>query len=110
MLLHYHPFEAVNLPELYGNILFFYFLPHSWGPIVWTALKNVTHGEFFDETFLMTVATLGAFGIQEYPEAVGVMFFTASVNTCRTWPAARAVNRLWRPWTFVPKWFSACRR
>lgn len=75
MLLHYHPFEAVNLPELYGNILFFISYLILGGPIVWTALKNVTHGEFFDETFLMTVATLGAFGIQEYPEAVGVMFF-----------------------------------
>lgn len=33
------------------------------------------HGEFFDETFLMSIATLGAFAIHEFPEAVGVMFF-----------------------------------
>lgn len=45
------------------------------GPIVKTAAKNLLHGEFFDETFLMSVATLGAVGIKEYPEAVGVMFF-----------------------------------
>lgn len=43
--------------------------------IVWAAVKNVFHGQFFDEFFLMTVATLGAFAIQEFPEAVAVMLF-----------------------------------
>ncbi|HBX74942.1 MAG TPA: cadmium-translocating P-type ATPase, partial [Acidaminococcaceae bacterium] len=43
--------------------------------IVLTALKNLTKGEFFDENFLMTVATLGAFAIQAWEEAVGVIFF-----------------------------------
>lgn len=75
MLLHYNPFSAFNAPELYGNLFFFVSYLILGGPIVWTALKNITHGEFFDETFLMTIATLGAFAISEYPEAVGVMFF-----------------------------------
>ena len=39
------------------------------------AVKNVEKGDFFDENFLMTVATLGAIIIGEYPEAVAVMFF-----------------------------------
>ena len=43
--------------------------------IVLTALKNLTKGEFFDENFLMTVATLGAFAIEAWEEAVGVIFF-----------------------------------
>ena len=43
--------------------------------IVLTALKNLTKGEFFDENFLMTVATLGAFAIKAWEEAVGVIFF-----------------------------------
>lgn len=43
--------------------------------IVLTALKNIPKGQIFDENFLMSVATLGAFAIQEYPEAVGVMLF-----------------------------------
>ncbi len=43
--------------------------------VVWTAVKNVFHGQFFDEFFLMTVATLGAFAIKEFPEAVAVMLF-----------------------------------
>ena len=45
------------------------------GKIVLTALKNLAKGHVFDENFLMTVATLGAFAIQAWEEAVGVMFF-----------------------------------
>jgi Cd2+/Zn2+-exporting ATPase len=43
--------------------------------IVFKAFKDVTNGQLFDENFLMTIATFGAFGIQEYPEAVAVMLF-----------------------------------
>lgn len=43
--------------------------------VVVTALKNIFKGDFFDENFLMSVATLGAFIIGEYPEAVAVMLF-----------------------------------
>ena len=39
------------------------------------AIKNIFKGKVFDENFLMSVATLGAFGIGEYPEAVAVMLF-----------------------------------
>lgn len=45
------------------------------GKIVVTAVKNLFRGQVFDENFLMSVATLGAFAIAEYPEAVGVMLF-----------------------------------
>ena len=40
-----------------------------------TALKNLTRGQIFDENFLMSIATVGAFAIGEFPEAVGVMLF-----------------------------------
>ena len=43
--------------------------------IVATAVKNLVKGHVFDENFLMTLATLGAFAIGEAPEAVGVMLF-----------------------------------
>lgn len=43
--------------------------------VVFTALKNMTKGHVFDENFLMSLATIGAFVIGEYPEAVGVMLF-----------------------------------
>ena len=45
------------------------------GRIVLTALRNLTKGHVFDENFLMSVATIGAIIIREYPEAVGVMLF-----------------------------------
>ena len=45
------------------------------GEIVLTAIKNISRGEIFDENFLMSIATIGAFFIGEYPEAVAVMLF-----------------------------------
>lgn len=45
------------------------------GDIVWKAIRNILRGKVFDENFLMTVATVGAFGIREFPEAVAVMLF-----------------------------------
>lgn len=45
------------------------------GRIVLIAVKNIAKGQVFDENFLMTLATLGAFAIRQYEEAVGVMLF-----------------------------------
>ena len=44
-------------------------------PVLKTAGSNLLHGRLFDENFLMGIATLGAFAIRQYPEAVGVMLF-----------------------------------
>lgn len=41
--------------------------------IISEAVKNILHGEVFDENFLMSIATIGAFCIKEYPEAIMVM-------------------------------------
>lgn len=43
--------------------------------IVWKAVRNISHGQVFDENFLMVIATFGAFGVKEYSEAVAVMLF-----------------------------------
>lgn len=43
--------------------------------IVWKAVRNISHGQVFDENFLMMIATFGAFGVKEYSEAVAVMLF-----------------------------------
>jgi len=43
--------------------------------VLLTAGKNIIKGHVFDENFLMSIATLGAFAIQDYKEAVGVMLF-----------------------------------
>ena len=45
------------------------------GGIVFSAAKNIQRGKVFDENFLMSLATIGAFAIGEYPEAVAVMLF-----------------------------------
>lgn len=43
--------------------------------IIWKAIRNIKGGKIFDENFLMVIATIGAFVIGEYPEAVAVMLF-----------------------------------
>lgn len=45
------------------------------GEVVLKAVKNLFRGKLFDENFLMSIATIGAFATGEYPEAVGVMLF-----------------------------------
>lgn len=45
------------------------------GEIVLRALKNITRGQIFDENFLMTIATVGAFGVGDFAEGVAVMLF-----------------------------------
>ena len=67
-----HTFKPVGILEvvLYGVS---YLL--IGGKVLLTALRNITRGEIFDENFLMMVATVGAFAIGEYPEAIAVMLF-----------------------------------
>ena len=43
--------------------------------VLWSAIRNILHGQVFDENFLMALATVGAFGVSEYAEAVAVMLF-----------------------------------
>lgn len=45
------------------------------GEVVYRAFRNILRGKVFDENFLMTIATVGAFAVGEYPEAVAVMLF-----------------------------------
>ena len=67
------------LPEglgLWGKMAL-YLVPYvliGWD-IVYKAFRNIRNGQVFDENFLMTVATFGAFGVGEYSEAVAVMLF-----------------------------------
>ncbi len=43
--------------------------------VLWSALRNILHGQVFDEKFLMAIATIGAFATGDYPEAAAVMIF-----------------------------------
>ena len=52
--------------------LLLYLIPYAvigWD-VLWRAVKNIRNGQVFDENFLMPIATIGAFGCGEYPEAV----------------------------------------
>ncbi len=69
-------FVTINVFNLTGieKLLFYlgsYFV--AGGDVLYKALKNIIKGRVFDENFLMGIATLGAFAIKEYPEAVMVM-------------------------------------
>ena len=61
--------------EWINNILFIISYLIVGFEIIKKALRNIIRGKVFDENFLMTIATIGAFGIGEYPEAVAVMLF-----------------------------------
>ena len=65
----------VKMPETLQLILMLAVYILLGKDTVLKAVKNVEKGDFFDENFLMTVATLGAIMIGEYPEAVAVMLF-----------------------------------
>ena len=58
--------------------------------VIREAVENIFHGEFFDENFLMTVATIGAFAIGEYPEAVFVMLLSQIGETFESMASAKA--------------------
>lgn len=45
------------------------------GDVIWKALRNIARGRIFDENFLMLIATVGAFVLQDYREGVAVMLF-----------------------------------
>ncbi|PEM54902.1 heavy metal translocating P-type ATPase [Bacillus wiedmannii] len=65
----------VGLPQMITIPLFVLAYLLIGGDIVWRAVRNITRGQVFDENFLMAIATLGAFAIQQYSEAVAVMLF-----------------------------------
>ena len=57
--------------------LFTFLIPYAviaWD-VLWRAVRNIAHGQVFDENFLMSLATVGALATGEYPEAVFVMLF-----------------------------------
>ncbi len=61
--------------EIINNIIFVISYLIVGFEILKKAIRNIVRGKVFDENFLMSVATIGAFAIGEYPEAVAVMLF-----------------------------------
>ncbi len=79
-------------PGISGNLILLLFLIAYFvigGNVVKTAVSNIGHGQVFDENFLMTIATVGAFLVSEYDEAVAVMLF----YQIGEWFQSYAVNR-----------------
>lgn len=68
--------STVFSPNLYIKLAL-YLVPYFiiGYDVLFSAARNILHGQVFDEQFLMSVATVGAFAIGEYPEAVLVMLF-----------------------------------
>ena len=68
---------ALLLPTEGWLRLFTFLIPYAviaWD-VLWRAVRNIAHGQIFDENFLMSLATVGALATGEYPEAVFVMLF-----------------------------------
>ncbi|WP_148551654.1 heavy metal translocating P-type ATPase [Paraclostridium bifermentans] len=65
----------LNVPNHLEFILYLISYILLGGDIVLKAIKNIRRGKIFDENFLMSVATIGAFAIKQYPEGVAVMLF-----------------------------------
>ncbi|MGV8992565.1 MAG: heavy metal translocating P-type ATPase [Flavobacterium sp.] len=63
-------------------------------PVLKEALENIKRGEVFSEFFLMGIATIGAFGIGEYPEGVAVMLFYAIGEIFQTLAVTRAKTNI----------------
>ena len=61
-------------PPVYLVLYLIPYLIIGWD-VLWRAVRNIAHGQVFDENFLMALATVGALAIGEYPEAVFVMLF-----------------------------------
>ena len=61
--------------HLINNIIFIISYIIVGFSVILKAVKNILRGKVFDENFLMTIATIGAFCISEFPEAVAVMLF-----------------------------------
>ena len=66
---------VLNIEEKFLKLMFLLAYVISGYDIVFKAINNITRGQVFDENFLMSIATVGAFGIGEFPEAVAVMLF-----------------------------------
>lgn len=68
-------FSLLGIQISLKSLLFLIPYALSGWDVLWKALRNIFHGQIFDENFLMSVATVGALCVGEYPEAVFVMLF-----------------------------------
>ena len=75
-------------------VLIFYLLAYGvvGGDVIKKAVRNIARGQIFDENFLMLIATVGAFLVGEYPEAVAVMlFYQVGKSVLNGWKILRII-------------------
>ena len=65
----------IPVPQPWRLVLFLIPYVIAGGDVLKTAVRNIGHGQIFDENFLMGIATIGAFLVGEYAEGVAVMIF-----------------------------------
>ena len=76
LLVMEHIVKPVFMDQWYVTLVLF-LIPYfviGWD-IMYKAVRNISHGQVFDENFLMLIATIGAFVVGEYSEGVAVMLF-----------------------------------
>lgn len=102
----------ISLIVLFSGIAMDYFLPQEWFkdwvrilwyavayipvglPVLKEAFESITKGDVFSEFFLMSIATVGAFAIGEYPEGVAVMLFYSVGEVFQTLAVSRAKSNI----------------
>lgn len=85
ILEHTMPWISIIFLVLYLTLYIFV----GWD-VVWNCILDIAHGQLFDESFLMTIATLGAFGCGEYAEAVAVMLFYQIGEFCQDYAVSKS--------------------
>ena len=71
--------------------------------VIRKSIRNIAHGDVFDENFLMMVATIGAFGIGEYPEAVVVMLLYQIGELFQNYATGRSRESISQLMSLVPE-------
>lgn len=87
----------IKLPWFSGTVRFVWYLIAYLivgFPVIKDAIKSISKGEVFSEFLLMSIATVGAFIIKEYPEGVAVMLFYAVGEVFQTLAVSRAQRNI----------------
>jgi len=72
--------------------------------VLWRAVRNIAHGQMFDENFLMALATVGAFLTGKYPEAVAVMLFYQVGELFQSYAVGRSRKSIAALMDINPEW------
>ncbi len=90
-------FAAALLLPLEGTLRLAVYLAAyllAGGAVLWKAARNLLHGKVFDENFLMSIATIGAFCLGEYPEGAAVMLFYEVGELFQSYAVSRSRNSI----------------